>query len=1000
MLKKLKKILSKSSGIQINIDVVNERYITGWAWNRANPENRLVVACDLEGGDRRETLANKYRVDLKQAGIGDGRYAFELDLDGKRPLLSKNGNILIQILNTSKSLEISADAHFSPNVELKYEPFDSLTFSGGGSIMGLNGSQLSIVVSQPWLQSPPVLLINGCSIGGVFNSAGVSGEAPLEMDAGVQSISGFPANASVELFGFTKETFKRLDQYILPTPVIEVGFLAQLYRASLIARQPGAVAITCWDGAHNPIGRAKVLYDVVSGKRPAVIISYLFTEFGGSVWPPILNESCAILTIPWERRHIYEAAIRSAGLRFDTVWVCKPRLPSFRLGVLVADPEARVILDLDDNEEEFSLSPAAHTKFYGKLTINLVRQLIEEVPARTVASISLYEAFGGHVLRHARAPFDGAFERVSLVPAVPVKVGFIGTVRPHKRILEAAKAISRYSQSRGQPVEFHVYGDVNPRELVVDLEKLGVVVKLNIPMRLLNTELAAFDVVLTGFPSVEDSAKNINRFQISSKIGDALAVRRPVLVPESPSTRDLASINGVFLFDVDNFEQRLQDAINFVGQVCMPDPFTLKGAYSGFCKAEIEAEKYPSVSGLRALLPEDFPSDFVKTPLRKSLLLVWKQHDAGLYGRRVDQIARHYKRESPDHDVVVLELLHSSEQKKYESGASEYNGDLNHISALSDLKRLELIDGDGVQFIQLMWNTPDHLQRTIEEFLLKYALLPQNTVVVLFPILREIDRILSVLKAYRSIVDIVDNQVSWSNPSRKSVNIREYFMLSHIGDAIVFNSAANRDYFKKMGFLPEHIPVYVIPNWYQVPNGFKKIKGREGHAASHKQIVYSGNMRDRFDFDLLILLAERLPDVKIHLIGVLRADDGAALHALQLPNIVYHGPKPEHATLEFLGRMDLAIVPHRVDDVSTYMDPLKVEMYDAIDLPMVTTNVPGIESTELIAIATSNEDFIEKVAARLLVPRALRSGSHENSNAEAYGKIIMRLLEKAEKGED
>ncbi|MBO4300400.1 MAG: hypothetical protein J5861_02235, partial [Desulfovibrio sp.] len=47
-------------------------------------------------------------------------------------------------------------------------------------------------------------------------------------------------------------------------PVWENRFFAQLARASGIARQPEAVAITCWDGAHNPAGRAKVLYDIVT----------------------------------------------------------------------------------------------------------------------------------------------------------------------------------------------------------------------------------------------------------------------------------------------------------------------------------------------------------------------------------------------------------------------------------------------------------------------------------------------------------------------------------------------------------------------------------------------------------------------------------------------------------------------------------------------------------------------------------------------------------------
>jgi glycosyltransferase involved in cell wall biosynthesis len=804
--------------------------------------------------------------------------------------------------------------------------------------------------------------------------------------------SGARVGADVVLFGFANGTYSKLDQVALPAPVIETGFLSQLDRAASISREAGAVAITCWEGAHNPIGRAKVLYDVVSRNRPAIIITYLFKNFGGSIWQPIMNESCVVLTIPWERRHVYEQAIRRSGIRFDTVWICKPRLPSFMLAALVATPNARMILDFDDNEEEFSLSSSADSSFHGKLTINLARKLIDAVPARTVASGSLQEAFGGRLMRHARDPYLGATELAQKTPDVPVKVGFIGTVRPHKRILEAASAIAHFSKSRGRPVQFHVYGDIRPKSLATALSKLGVVLKSNIPMHTLSAELAAFDIVLTGFPGQDPRDLEINRFQISSKIGDALAVRRPVLVPDSPSTSDLASIEGVFLFDTTTFEARLQDAIVFRGSIALPELFTIDGAYSNFAATEADAAASSGAAGVGALLPDEFIGDRVQTPLRPTLLLLWKQNDAGLFGRRIDQIARSYRKRHPHHDVVILELLSSSKLKNHETKSGAYNAEWHHILDMADQKKTGLNDSDGVRILQLQWTDPDQLTQKMEHFLLAHGLLPQNTVVVLFPIIAAIDAIMPPLKAYLRIVDIVDNQIRWSDQKARLTYVRQYLMLTGSSDAIVFNSTANRDYFQENGFLPNDAPVHVIPNWYQLPAGFQKVQTASYRTEGALQIAYSGNMRDRFDFDLVVRLSERLPEVTIHLIGALHVGDPAAMRALKMPNIVYHGPKPERATLELLGRMDLAIVPHRLDTVSAFMDPLKVEMYECIGLRTVTTEMPGIDGTELITVATSEDDFIELVVAQLALSQDTVPVIRGQENSDTYVRLLNQFM--------
>ena len=78
--------------LQGYIDEANHGHIKGWVWDALQPESR--IALELVDGDARlaKVVANQYRSDLKHAGIGDGRHAFIVPLEGG--LLSAARNVL------------------------------------------------------------------------------------------------------------------------------------------------------------------------------------------------------------------------------------------------------------------------------------------------------------------------------------------------------------------------------------------------------------------------------------------------------------------------------------------------------------------------------------------------------------------------------------------------------------------------------------------------------------------------------------------------------------------------------------------------------------------------------------------------------------------------------------------------------------------------------------------------------------------------------------------
>jgi hypothetical protein len=59
-----------------NLAFVNDKTIEGWAWNRADPEGTVKV--DLFDGETLlgTVVADRFRQDLLEVGVGDGRHGF------------------------------------------------------------------------------------------------------------------------------------------------------------------------------------------------------------------------------------------------------------------------------------------------------------------------------------------------------------------------------------------------------------------------------------------------------------------------------------------------------------------------------------------------------------------------------------------------------------------------------------------------------------------------------------------------------------------------------------------------------------------------------------------------------------------------------------------------------------------------------------------------------------------------------------------------------------
>ncbi len=339
----------------------------------------------------------------------------------------------------------------------------------------------------------------------------------------------------------------------------------------------GRAAVVAWDLGHNPVGRAYVLYCLLQKDWDVDLIGPLWTRYGADIWEPlrdldlnIRSFTCSDLT-----EFVPKAEVLASSKVYDIVYVCKPRLPSLYLGALIKDSSnCPMVLDVDDFELSFfkdestasfddikkDMEAALHEPFE-ELGTRYAQSLIPAADAVTVSNVALREKFGGHIVRHARD--EGEFinsqeRRQEARERLGIKAGefalmFIGTPRPHKGVLEVARALEELDDAS---IVFHIVGDIGDRKLreALDNRKARVVLHPNCPFDELPKLLSGADLV----PLIQDLNHPISQFQIPAKVSDALSLGVPVIATRTPPLVDLIAAGAVHETDLAGLAQAIK----------------------------------------------------------------------------------------------------------------------------------------------------------------------------------------------------------------------------------------------------------------------------------------------------------------------------------------------------------------------------------------------------------------------------------------------------------
>lgn len=809
-------------------------------------------------------------------------------------------------------------------------------------------------------------------------------------------------------------------------------------------------AVVCWDVAHNPVGRAHVLYRLLQRDWNVELLGPAFRRFGTGLWKPLRDEGIALRSFPAETLEDVwvQGAILALSHRYDLVVVSKPRLPGLLLGLLLAEQSrCPLIVDADEAEMAFMAHHGAGTEParasllsepFGLLGTELAARLLRVADARTASSPWLQMEHGGHLVRHARdeaAPVPSRAEarrRLGFAEGDFV-IAFAGTIRPHKGLATVLAAIDAMADPALRLLLVGPVHDPGLRALLAAQPAGRVVHHEGAPLADIGAYLAAADLV----PLLQDPGAAIAQSQIPAKLADALQHGVPVVATDLPPLRDLARRGVVDLIQPQDFAGYLRAARAHphspdraqAARRVFESEFGLEVNRARLDLAIDEAHRAfnparPAASEALAILRRETrrarrstfatPAPPVPAQPVQDLVFFWKQNDSGLFGRRSDMVATYLQRSGRFRRVLHIDLpLHMFDLRNMARSHDEHRATTGAMQVRHTLARaLGLADAPGLHRTVMLTHSlanesvlagqPTHAPADFAAFvqarMREHGIEPGRALAWVCPVVWGFADLARRIGFARVVADLIDDQRTWKmDDSRRARMEAEYAATLAMADLVLTNGEGNRHRF--LALRPD---IHVVPNGAEFdtpanpPPNLPPVPS--ALAALPRPILgYVGNMRDRVDWDLIAAIAAARPGWSIAMLGPLDNPEAAAEMARHA-NVHLLGPVEYEAMRSALRHFDVAIVPHRIDAMTESMNPLKVYNYLAAGRPVVSTPVANLDDVrDLIAVARDAPGFIAAVEQQLARGEAPALAPERRAALSWSGRVavMLRLVEEA-----
>lgn len=777
-------------------------------------------------------------------------------------------------------------------------------------------------------------------------------------------------------------------------------------------RLPMTALVLTWDVGHNPLGRSYMLAEVLNRVvRNVVVAGFQFERYGSDVWEPVRNGRLPVVRLrgrsfPDFQRDLERIASRA---RPDIVFACKPRLPSLQLGAMIKHTlGCPLVLDIDDHELSFfkggdelpldALQAVADgsgdgnlAEPYGETWTRIAQGLRGFADQTIVSNVALQEAFGGTIVPHVRdetvfdpALHDKAEARAWLgVPADAKVVLFFGTPRQHKGIDVLARAVGAIQDPAFRLV---VVGSAPDAGVTARLEQLApgrVLFFPNQPFDRIPRIMAVADVVCLP----QDEGSPIAAYQLPAKAIDAIAMGVPLLVAPTPPLMQLVRDGVATAIDRNRLPQMLQEAVAARGTEAEVRRRFLRGySYDAAARSlrEVANRAIAGVDASRtAILPRLLAEQrrvFRQRPQAPqdgaTIVMFWKQNDSGLYGRRSDMVLR-YLASRPDVRRVLMFDAPISEhdlQRRRDQALAPTHDRSIYLSAYE--KRYGEHDSEKVAFDVFVYPPGRYRDREdgsdrpsltgawleyVERALARERIDPSRSIFWFYPKIHSATDLIDRFRPRQVVVDVVDDHRAWPGITEEERQrlTDHYRELLGRADMAFANCQPVVDAMRP--FAPD---IRLVPNGCDDRMPITTPSGAAFAAfAAHpgKTIGFVGNLEKKIDIPLLEKIATRFPDCQVALLGSTHANP--EVRRLQAhPNVLMPGIVPYADVGAWLSRFDVGIVPHLDMELTRSMNPLKLYVYLACGVPVVSTEVHNLDrSPGFLRVARTHEEFLSQL---------------------------------------
>jgi glycosyltransferase involved in cell wall biosynthesis len=787
---------------------------------------------------------------------------------------------------------------------------------------------------------------------------------------------------------------------------------------------PITVLIITWDVGHNPLGRSYMLAEVVQRiARHSLLVGFQFPRYGDAIWEPVREGQLPVITLPGSNLPEFYSSLQNIASRIkpDVVIACKARLPSVALGMMIKEKwGCPLIVDVDDHElsfftdqselslDELAAMPAGaasqDTEPYAELWTRLTQSLCKSADEIIVSNVALQHAFGGTIVPHVRDEntFDPArYNKAEIrrrygVSADAKIVLFFGTPRVHKGVATLAHAIGQITDPKFQLL---VVGTAPDRRVTAKLDQLapGRVIYLpNQSFTAIPEILAMADVVCLP----QDEGHAISRFQLPAKAIDAVAMGIPLLVSNTSPLQQLVSDQVAELVSTENMPAALQrvGGDSEHGKRWQKNVRSKFLSHYSYAAAAVQMRELiqrslsrktrnigPSTARLIAVSNHVLGLPLASTPEHRKpgidVVVFWKQNDTGLYGRRHDMVIKYLASRPDVRKVVVFDAPMSEfdlvKRQQADPGANQhrwiYVGTYEKLLGTQDSEKISynvFVFPPGKYRNQDNDTKKPHLLEGylpyIDEVLQREGVSPKESVFWIYPKNYSAPTLIQHFKPAKVVVDVVDDHRTWPGISEnEKLKLTENYRATLALADMAFTNCepvqkSMQGFFPNILLVPngcDSSPPTVIPKYSKEFDAFSKWPG--------KTIGYIGNLEAKIDLELIGKLAEHFPTCQIVLIGSTHANP-AALQLKRYQNVRMPGVVAYKWAGAWVSRFDVGLLPHLNIALTRSMNPLKLFVCLALNVPVVSTEIDNIErNSEMVRIAANHQDFILAVETTL-----------------------------------